>query len=108
MLLQKSRKQHAVLSTSVMELQTQHSASIAKKEMLAARSREAAARAASSLGRTGTRSTPGSQHLYNTGSLPSPILSHLSTSGSRNTGQDAVFQLAPSTAPVRLVSASRA
>ena len=109
MLLQGSRQQHAELSTRVMELQTQHSNSISKRDMLASRLKEATARAASSgLGRTGTRSTPGSQLWNATGSMPSPVLSHLSTTVSRNMSQDAVFQLAPNTAPVRFVSASRA
>ncbi len=105
MLLQKSRGQHNMLSAQVTELQSQHASTLSRKEVLSVRLKEAQA---SSLHRTGTRSSPGSQALYSPGSLPSPVLSHLSTSGSRMMSREAIFQLAPSTASVRLVPSSRA
>ena len=106
MVLQKSRKQHGLLSTTVMELQTQHANTVARKELLSARLKEATA-AASSRRWAGTHSGPGSP-VYTSGSMPSPVLSHLSTSGSRRISREATFQLAPSTGSVRLVPVARA
>ncbi|KAK9821508.1 hypothetical protein WJX74_005091 [Apatococcus lobatus] len=101
--LEKSRKQHGLLSTTVMELQTRHADTMARKELLSARLKEATA-AASSQRWNGTRSGPGSP-IYTSGSMPSPVLSHLSTSGSRAMSREAIFQMAPSTGSVRLVPA---